>query len=218
MFVLVSALALAAAPAPKNVVECFLSLPDTVPTLDRLSLEDREAALKKKSTVIDVKNGYLSFETDWDSQGQTDHYTVQVAIFQRTDKKFIVGVARDDRFETPVSMFQLVDDEWTDVTETVLPKLAQPDFWTSKKSPPSLVDSFYSVYRLPQLGTTITVTRHPYVKRERHWDDQPDPVIPPEERAAQDAAEREASESVREVSLTWNAKKGVFTRAASTRR
>jgi hypothetical protein len=210
MFVLVSALVIAAAPAPKNVVECFLALPDTVPTLDKMALETKEAALKQSSTVIDLKNGFLSFKTDWDSQGQSDPYTVQVAIFQRTDKKFIVAVARDDVFDQPVSMFQLVDGEWLDVTANVLPELTQSDFWTSKKQPPALVSFFYSVYRLPQLGTTITVSRLPWVKR--HWDDGRDDVSTPEERALQDAAEDEASASIRKVSLVWNAKKGVFTK------
>jgi hypothetical protein len=211
MLSLVAALALAAAPAPKNVVECFLALPDTVPTLDKMDLELREAALKKSSTVVDLKNGFLSFKTDWDSEGQRDQYTVQVAIFQRTDKKFIVGVARDDVFDHPVGMFQLVDGEWTDVTGSVLPELTQADFWKSKKQPPSLVSFFYSVYRLPQLGTTITVSRLPWIKR--HWDDGRDDVSTPEERAQQDAAEDEAEASLRKVSLVWNAKRGVFTKA-----
>lgn len=209
MLAVVTALALAASP-PKNVVECFLALPETAPTLDKMALETREAVLKQSSTVTDLKNGFLSFKTDWDSQGQSDPYTVQVAIFQRTDKKFIVAVARDDVFDHPVGMFQLVDGEWEDVTETVLPSLDQSDFWTSKKQPPALIEFFYSVYRLPQLGTTISVSRLPWVKR--HWDDGRDDVSTPKERAQQDAAEDQANASLRKVLLLWNAKKGVFTK------
>lgn len=210
MLALLSLVTLLAAPAPKNVVECLLSFSDEVAPLDKMPVETRQEALKSSSTVIDQKNGYLSFKTDWDSQGQSESDTVQVAIFQRSDKKFVVAISRDDVSDHHFGLYEFTDGVWAEVTDALAPALAQSDFWTSKKKPPALVEFFYSVYRLPQLGTTITVSRDPWVRR--NFDDGRDDISTARERAQQEAAEDEASASLRTVSLLWNARKGVFTR------
>ena len=75
---------------PRDVLECLMSLPADMGPFRGLPVEARRRALKESSTVVDQRNGFISFKTDWIDGG----WFIQVAIFQRKDRARVPRVLR----------------------------------------------------------------------------------------------------------------------------
>ena len=217
MSLLLSLLLAGVVAPPRDVVECVLSLPAKIGPFGGLPLEVRKAALTASDTVIDKKNGFVSFKTDWTDSGWTERYVIQVAVFQRRDKHFIVGVSNSkgqslgDSSMIGLEFHEFSDGEWSDVTAEVAPPLELKDLWASKKKPPANERGFYFVtYSLPREGTTIAVSLEVWI--HKRVDDGGNDVSTNADRQRDAAIESAVSEGKRGVSLVWNSKKGVFTR------
>jgi hypothetical protein len=134
--------AAAQANPPKNVTDFFLLLPDKYVGLKKA---ERKTFLSNADPVIDIANGYMSFQESAESN------TV-IALFKRPDKSYIVGVSfSGDALNKKTGELQEVSElaflrydkgNWLDVTKEVLPIAVRKNLR----------------YELPRQGTTIKVT------------------------------------------------------------
>jgi hypothetical protein len=124
---------------PKTVVDFFLLVPDRYMPYYDLAFRQGIARGERRGTVIDIPNGYLS----WDASDNSEFF--QVAIFRKSNGTHIVAysVPYDDQFPGASAFVLLSYDHgrWRDVTKAMLPV-------RYKKT---------NTYALPQQGTTIVV-------------------------------------------------------------
>lgn len=120
-----------------NVRDYFLQLPEQYL---RLPPARRAEVLRSESTIVDIKNGYISFQL-----GAHSHYAL--TVFKLDADSYLVAVSY---FGPPtallhtsaLSFLRYEGEQWRDVTKATLPVPFDP---TLK-------------YELPRYGTTIAVT------------------------------------------------------------
>lgn len=121
----------------RSVAECYLALPDRF--AGDASRKVRERALDKAEkgggSSVDLKNGYLQLEIP-------PMTNVSVALFPAKAGEPVLGIvhkvlagADQPRF------YQLINGDWQEVTEKVLPKGTYPKFG----------------FELPRKGTSLSV-------------------------------------------------------------
>jgi hypothetical protein len=125
---------------PTNVRDYFLLVPERYIGYDR---SFREELLREKvaGTVVDVKNGYISYKASDNPE------TFEFTIFKKADGKNLVAfsVAYDPDFPDTTSKLLLLSYEngrWADVTRAMLPVRFDKRL----------------TYKLPREGTNINVT------------------------------------------------------------
>ena len=123
---------------PKTVQDCYLLMPEKY---DGSSRQDREEILGYTSeTTIDIKHGYISYITPLSGE------VFEAALFKGPDGESILAYNEDCdlHYKVPTKLYFLKyeDGKWTDVTTQLLPLP---------------INSRYK-YKLPQIGTTLTVT------------------------------------------------------------
>ena len=122
---------------PKTVRDYFLTVPEAY---IGFSKEEREVLLKGPGIILDIKNGYLSYNASDNPE------EFELALFKQTDGTYIVAISIDANpdFESKSALYLLKYDKgrWNDVTKDTLTV--------------SFNDQY--IYTLPRMGTTIQVT------------------------------------------------------------
>jgi hypothetical protein len=129
--------AMAQSAEPKTIRDYFLTVPEEC---IGFSKEEREVLLKGPGIILDIKNGYLSYNASDNPE------EFELALFKQTDGAYIVAISIDANpdFESKSALHLLKYDKgrWNDVTKAILAV--------------SFNDQY--IYTLPRIGTTIQVT------------------------------------------------------------
>jgi uncharacterized caspase-like protein len=123
----------------RGVRDYYLSLPEQyleVPARMRASL------LQRPDAILDVKNGYLSVRSV--RNGVSGRHIL--AVFKRTADTYLIGLyytrTATTQPSTKLLFLDYKDEQWSDVTDEVLPAGFDPNL----------------NYELPRIGTTVRVT------------------------------------------------------------
>ncbi|MEP6903715.1 MAG: hypothetical protein ABJA66_18475 [Actinomycetota bacterium] len=144
---------------PKTVTDFFLSLPEKyfAPYINgegaTPNLRDYRKSIIK---IEDIKNGYLRIEEP------TTEGWAEVAIFKKTNGKYIVGISQvgcGPSCSSEETFLSYENGNWQEITAQVLPKITEAQVnaaykrgKVSKENQSGLL-----VYELPRTGTTIKV-------------------------------------------------------------
>ena len=142
---------------PKTVTDFFYLLPEShfAPYYDG---EGEKPDLRKyRKSIIkveDIKNGYLRLEGLWEGWAE-------VAIFKKTNGKYIVGAANTECGPvcgSTVLFYSYENKKWSDVTAKVFPEITDAQIKAAyKRHKTNEDDEPGLVYELPRIGKTITV-------------------------------------------------------------
>ncbi|MEK7723123.1 MAG: hypothetical protein AAB336_02135 [Acidobacteriota bacterium] len=145
-------------PEPKTVTDFFYLLPEKhfAPFEDgngkKQNLKDFRKSIIK---IADNKNGFLRLESfQWEGWAE-------VAIFKKTNGKYIVGVIENGCGPvcgSDVFFYSYENKKWSDVTTQVLPKITETQFAEAyKRHKTTEEDETGIIYELPRVGKTIKV-------------------------------------------------------------
>lgn len=109
----------AEAPAPKNVADYFLLMPEKYMPYYDLRFRQELLRGERRGAIIDIRNGFIS----WDASDSTEYF--EFAIFRRSSGDHVVAysVPYDDQFPD-ASTFLLLSYEngsWRNDTNKLLP-------------------------------------------------------------------------------------------------
>lgn len=196
--------------APANIVEYFLLLPSDLQsrTVREMNYSERFAYMTGEgasSFKIDIPNGYLRFdgETDQLKESQT------IAIFKKKDGTKIIGISiymeGGDADSYYYAFYKYSAGTWTEITETVLPKIPFSAFLPAGTAVTEDVDKAQLHYNtmivLPQYGTTALFKPTPY---PREFD------LGLDESQQEEYYSTFESIAYQSIELKWKAQKGVF--------
>ena len=142
---------------PQTVKDFYYLLPEKYfpqPDFDDGPKLSQRAFRKSIIETEDIKNGYLSimggFKEGW----------VEVAIFKKTNGKYIVGISSIGCgpvcSNEDMDFLSYENGKWRNVTNEVLQKISEAQVKAAYKRK-QIEDEYGLVYELPRVGTTIKV-------------------------------------------------------------
>ena len=136
-FSIVVPAAVAQSATPKTVKDYFLAVPEEYLGFSKA---EREALLKGPGIIVDIKNGYLSYNASDNPE------EFELTLLKQTDGTYIVAISidADPDFDSKsiLHLLKYAEGQWSDVTNEVLTVPFNDRY----------------IYALPRIGTTIKVT------------------------------------------------------------
>ncbi|MGA2641796.1 MAG: hypothetical protein ABSG21_12950 [Spirochaetia bacterium] len=159
-------------------------------------------AFSVDSVVIDIANAYLSISGVFTSK----RYQLIFVYFDRQGKSDVPAYSYyEERGEKDIhrcSLYELASaDEWTDITDKLLPRLRLSDLDTGPRKPADEYPDVDWEYVLPQKGTTVLAIPHMTEKMA-------------DSGFKGSAFQMVQAFSNRSIELLWDRKQGEFTKGA----
>ena len=152
---------------PYNIKDYFLLIPENILNI---SLKERKEILKKKTfreileagdyyqlDTLDLKNGYIEFQTVGDGEGNMFEMTYYKLD---NDERIIAlniigwGMCCED---SKLRFYKIKSKEWIEITQSVLPIISLSAFYIEDKITESAKSELFLRYYLPQKGKNIKV-------------------------------------------------------------
>ena len=152
---------------PYDIKDYFMLIPENFLRIDK---ETRIDILKKKTIqevmesgsyyqldTLDFKNAYMKFQSVGDGEGII--FEITYYILKNKDRIIAVNfigwsMCCEDSF---VRFFKIKDNNWIDITYSVLPDIKISDFYFDIKYSRTAKSKLYLRYYLPQKGKNIKV-------------------------------------------------------------
>lgn len=152
---------------PYDIREYFLLIPDHFIKIEK---NIRKEILKNKTVrvseesesyyrldTLDYENAYMRFQIVGDGEGIIFEITYYILKNkERIIAVHFIGWSRccEDSF---IIFFKIKDNNWTDITSSVLPEIKLSDFYFGHKYAKSAKSKLYLRYYIPQKGKNIRV-------------------------------------------------------------
>jgi hypothetical protein len=157
LFVLVCALASAAAAQLKTVTDYYLAMPPDIYGLDHYGnpLKEKKEIEEYRRSLIrkeDIKNGYLRLEGYWEGWAE-------IVLFRTKNGGVVIAHAEagcGPACSGYINFYTYQAGKWTDVTDDIFPKVTEAELeQLYRNNNLSVEESVYAYFLLPQVGDTI---------------------------------------------------------------